>query len=47
MEVKQMIMMTIMLLMTGGMAYLIGDIHGFMRGMEKAWPLNLDKKNDK
>ena len=31
MEVKQMIMMTIMLLMTGGMAYLIGDFHGFLR----------------
>lgn len=36
MEVKQMIMMAVMLLTTGGMAYLIGDLNGFLRGMQKA-----------
>ena len=43
MEVKQMIMMLIMLLMTGGMAYLIGDLHGFLRGMNKAQKIFNDK----
>ena len=36
MEAKQIIMMVVMLLTTGGMAYLIGDLHGFIRGMRKA-----------
>ena len=36
MEAKQMIMMVVMLLTTGGVAYLIGDLHGFLRGMRKA-----------
>jgi len=35
-ENSQIITMVIMLVMTGGMSYLIGDLNGFIRGMEKA-----------
>ena len=36
MEVKQMIICTIMISLTGAIAYLIGDLQGFLRGMDKA-----------
>jgi len=47
MESSQIIMMLVLLLMTGGMAYLIGDFHGYMRCSKEVWPLNSDKKDDK
>ena len=36
MEVKQIIIYTITMVLTGTMAYLIGDLQGFLKGMEKA-----------
>ena len=36
MEVRHMIMISVMLLISGGMAYLIGDFHGYLKGMDKA-----------
>ena len=36
MEVKQIVICTVMMVLTGTMAYLIGDLQGFLRGMDKA-----------
>ena len=36
MEVKQIVICTVMMVLTGTMAYLIGDLQGFLRGMERA-----------
>ena len=36
MEVSQIFTTLVMVILTGGMAYLIGDLQGFLRGMEKA-----------
>ena len=36
MEVKQIVICTVMMGLTGTMAYLIGDLQGFLRGMDKA-----------
>ena len=36
MEAKQIVICTVMMVLTGTMAYLIGDLQGFLRGMERA-----------
>ena len=43
MEIKQIIMMIMTLLMCSGMAYLVGDFHGYIRGMDKAQEILDDK----
>jgi hypothetical protein len=35
MEPTQIVIMVTMLLLCSGMSYMIGDLHGFLRGMEK------------
>ena len=44
MEVKQIIICTIMMVLTGTMAYLIGDLQGFLRGMDKARKIYDEKR---
>ena len=44
MEVKQIIICTIMMVLTGTMAYLIGDLQGFLRGMDKAKEIYDEKR---
>ena len=44
MEVEQMVIVTIMVGLTGTMAYFIGDLHGFLRGMEKAREIYDEKR---
>lgn len=44
MEVKQIIICTIMMVLTGTMAYLIGDLRGFLRGMDKAKEIYDEKR---
>ena len=36
MENSQMVMMLILLFASSGLAYLLGDLYGFKRGIEKA-----------
>ena len=36
MENDQMIMMLILMFVSSGMAYLLGDLYGFKKGLEKA-----------
>ena len=36
MEVEHIVIVTIMVGLTGTMAYLIGDLQGLLRGMERA-----------
>ena len=43
MEVSQIFTTLVMVILTGGMAYLIGDIHGYLRGMEKAKEISDEK----
>ncbi len=35
MEVKQIIIYTVTIIITGTMSYLIGNLQGFLKGMEK------------
>ena len=36
MESSQLIMMLVLLVASSGMAYLLGDLYGFKKGIEKA-----------
>ncbi len=44
MEVSQIFTTLVMVILTGGMAYLIGDLHGYLRGMEKAKEIYEEKR---
>jgi len=44
MEVKQIVICTVMMVLTGTMAYLIGDLQGFLRGMNKAREIYDEKR---
>ena len=44
MEVKQIVICTVMMVLTGTMAYLIGDLQGFLRGMERARKIYDEKR---
>ena len=41
---EQILMMIVMLVLTAGMSYLMGDIHGYMRCLKETHPLNSDKE---
>ena len=44
MEVKQIVICTVMMVLTGTMAYLIGDLQGVLRGMERARKIYDEKR---
>ncbi len=44
MEFNHMIMVLVMLAITGGISYLVGDLHGFLRGMNKAQEIYEEKR---
>ena len=44
MEAKQIVICTVMMVLTGTMAYLIGDLQGFLRGMERAREIYDEKR---
>ena len=44
MEVSQIFTTLVMVILAGSMAYLIGDLHGFLRGMEKAKEIYEEKR---
>ena len=44
MEAKQIVICTVMMVLTGTMAYLIGDLQGFLRGMERARKIYEEKR---
>ena len=44
MEVSQIFTTLVMVILTGSMAYLIGDLHGFKKGMEKAKEIYEEKR---
>ncbi len=44
MEVSQIFTTLVMVILTGSMAYLIGDLNGFKRGMEKAKEIYEEKR---
>ena len=44
MEVEQMVIVTIMVGLTGTIAYFVGDLHGFLRGMERARKIYDEKR---
>ncbi len=44
MEVSQIFTSLVMIILTSGMTYLIGDLNGFKRGMEKAQEIYEEKR---
>ena len=44
MDAKQIVICTVMMVLTGTMAYLIGDLQGFLRGMERARKIYEEKR---
>ena len=44
MEVEQLVIVTFIVVLTGIIAYFVGDLHGFLRGMERAREIYEEKR---